>query len=235
MALFTITTVEQPPGPPDQVGDLTINLDYGVNHTFTVANFTTETNPVYSHEDGYAADKIRIEFLNITSPATLELNSVAVNVGDEINVSDIPQLVYTQQSTHDGYDDTLSFTIADDTSGLFVEGFGTITIRNAAQANLPPSSVDDGSVSGAVGETIVLTRDLFTFTDPEGDPASKLKVLTLPTGGTLQLSGVDVVLNQEINFTSIDAGNFSYINSDTTGTYTFDFAVSDSGSGQFTS
>jgi len=241
MALFTITTVEQPAGPPNQVGNLTINLDFGVSHTFTADNFTTETTPVYLHPDGYAADKIKIVSLNITSPATLELNGVTVNVDDEINISDISQLVYTQQGTHTGYTDTFTFNIADDTSGEYNSGiFGEITIISEAQANQPPT-VDDNSVTVEIGVTTVLTEDLFlnNYSDPEGNPPFKLKVLTVPTDATLSLSDGNgnssiVTANTEILFTAIESGRFSVTSFSTAGTVTtFEFAVADSGSQQY--
>src|SRR5690554_2168278 len=93
-----------------------------------------------------------------------------------------------------------------------------------AYVNQPPSSVGDGSSTINYGQTLVYTRAMLTsalapaYTDPEGDPAGKLKILTLPIKGKLKLNGVDVILNQEIDFTDIDSSLFVYVpdNLDTT-------------------
>ena len=65
---------------------------------------------------------------------------------------------------------------------------------------------------------------------------NKLKILSLPTVGFLQLNRVNVTLNQEILFTDIEAGklqafgNLSDINGEEV---SFDFTISDTGSQQY--
>lgn len=237
MALFTITTLEQPPGPPDQVGDLTINLDYGVNHTFTAANFTTETDPVYSHEGGHAAGTVRL----LTTPAigVLKLNTVDISTSTDISIGDIGNLTYEQLIPHTGYTDEFEFTVADVSSNEFATGFGTITIINAVDTtNHPPSKIEDGSASGFTDSTsITLTASSLSngYTDPNNDPIFYVKILTLPNEGTLKLDGTDVTQDQVITISDIKADKLAYSPdaSEGPGDYTFTFAVSDENSGGF--
>ena len=111
-----------------------------------------------------------------------------------------------------------------------------------AYTNQPPVSVGDGAETTSYGTSIVYTRAMFTtnttppYSDPEGDAALNLKVISLPTIGTLKLDSVDVVLNQVISFTDIDAGLFTYIPDNSTQTAyndPFDFQIADAGSGIF--
>ena len=111
-----------------------------------------------------------------------------------------------------------------------------------AYTNQAPTTVGDGTETTAYGNTIVYTRAMFTtnttppYSDPEGDAALNLKVITLPTIGTLQLNAVNVTLNQIISFADIDSGLFTYIPDNGTQVgYTdpFDFQIADAGSGIF--
>lgn len=117
-----------------------------------------------------------------------------------------------------------------------------MTITTNAYVNLPPSQVGDNSKSTNYGVTIIFTVADFTtnttpaYSDPEGDTASLLKITSLPTNGVLQLNGVNVTLNQEISFTDIDAGLFTYVPNNATLTsyiVNFNFEIADSGSGIF--
>lgn len=117
-----------------------------------------------------------------------------------------------------------------------------ITINN--QENLPPTEVGDGSKTINYGSILTFTRADFTsnttppYSDPEGDPASLLKILSLPTRGFIKLNNTRVTVNQIISFDDIDAGLLTYesdnsiINKNTEG---FTFAIADKGSSQFTS
>ena len=108
--------------------------------------------------------------------------------------------------------------------------------------NQPPSSVGDGSESTGYGETLVYTRAMFTtntvppYADPEGDAALELKVTSLPAEGELQYNGAGISVNAIIPFSDIDLGLFTYVpdnNNQSAYNTTFDFEISDAGSGIF--
>lgn len=116
----------------------------------------------------------------------------------------------------------------------------TVTVN--AQVNQPPTVVGDGSDTTDYGTAIVFTRADFTtsttppYSDPEGDAALNLKVISLPATGELQLNAVPVILNDIISFADIDLGLFTYVpENGTTTSYMdpFDFEIADEGSGIF--
>jgi hypothetical protein len=119
-----------------------------------------------------------------------------------------------------------------------------VNINIAAYVNLQPDVVGDLSVSMIHGATKVFTMNDFTvnlvppYHDPEGDAPSKLKVLSLPASGLLKLNGVNVTVNQEILYSQIASGLFIYVSDGSVLTVintSFNFSVSDTGSGLFTS
>ncbi|MCP4966486.1 MAG: hypothetical protein GY926_14805, partial [bacterium] len=70
----------------------------------------------------------------------------------------------------------------------------------------------------------------FNFSDIDGDTLVSVKVTTLEIAGALQLSGVDVTLNQVITKADINAGNLKFVpvaNASGTSYDSFDFTVND--------
>lgn len=116
----------------------------------------------------------------------------------------------------------------------------TVTVN--AKVNEPPTQVGDNVVITNYGQTIVFTVADFTtnttpaYSDPEGDAAYQLKITSLPSTGVLKLNGVDVTLNQIIDFDDISAGLLTFVpDNGTTTTYNdpFQFEIADAGSGTF--
>ncbi len=117
-------------------------------------------------------------------------------------------------------------------------------INVTAYSNQAPT-IGDGERSTNYGDPIIFTRADFTtnttppYFDPEGDAALTLRIDSLPTGGLLKLDGINVVINQQIDFTTeIDTGLFTYtpdLNVTTSHTVDFLFSIADAGSGLFTS
>ena len=74
------------------------------------------------------------------------------------------------------------------------------------------------------------------YADPEGDVADKLKIIDLPSTGSLQFNGIDVSANQIINFSEIASGYLTYVPDlgiITNQSLDFNFAIADLGSGIF--
>ncbi len=68
------------------------------------------------------------------------------------------------------------------------------------------------------------------YTDIDLDTMASIQVTTLETVGALQLSGVDIILNQVISKADIDAGNLKFIpvaSASGTGYDSFGFSVND--------
>lgn len=245
MAIFTITTQAQVNQSPTRIGDRSFTLDYDELLTFTVADFTTATLPTYLDPEGDPLQSIQVKTL--PTIGSLELNSVAVTALDEITAADITSGLLTYQcddTETSGYtDDSMTFDVKDTGSLSFAGLTGTVDFTVGAEVNQPPSSVGDNSATTAYDTTIVFTVAQFTtgttpaYADPEGDAADLLKITSLPAKGKLKLNNVDVVLNQEIDFTDIAAGDFTYVPdiTDLAGdSLEFKYEIADAGSGIFT-
>jgi hypothetical protein len=121
MALFTVTTSSYTNLPPSQVGNGSATTDYGTTYTFTVANFTTETTPVYADPEGDNAANLKI--LSLPANGELFYNSNPVTVNQVIPFSGIATGLFTyvpDDSITTLYNDTFNFEIADSGSGIFV-------------------------------------------------------------------------------------------------------------------
>jgi len=117
-------------------------------------------------------------------------------------------------------------------------------VTNSGQGNLPPTQVGDITINlDYADEEHEFTIADFTtvttpvYSDPEGDGVETVKILTLPTTGTLYLSGVPVNVNDEITLADIVAGNLTYdIDLLETGGYTdstMTFNIADDGSSSY--
>ena len=244
--IISITALAKANGRPSTIGANTLTNDYSTPITFTVANFTSETTPAYVDPEGDAANYIKI--LSLPDQGSLTLDGGAVSINDIITVGQIStgDFVYTPDDLNtDAVTTSFQFDVADSGS-LSLSGLndGILTIQTAAQPNLPPDNVGDNAINALYGTSIIFTQANFTtettppYSDPEGDDPFALKILSLPADGTLQLDGVPVAVNQEIPFTEIDAGYLVFVPNVLTITsniLTFDFAVSDEGSQEFTS
>lgn len=240
--IISITTGALSNSRPSKIGSLSINLDYSQIHTFTLANFTTETSPQYADPENDELSFVYI--ISLPEHGDLYLDGGSVSIGDEIpsgaistgNFTYVPDDTITDASSF-----SFKFDIADKGSST-VSGLetGLVTFNIAQKPFEAPSVVGDNSISKEYGETIIFTAENFTTeTTPVYVGASPyaLKILSLPSGGSLQLNGVSVSINQEILITEISAGYFSFLPEPSVTTavsYSFDFAVSDVLSKKFT-
>jgi len=159
------------------------------------------------------------------------------------NIINVDKLEYVRISP-EAYTELIQFKISDNNLNKLYSDMATMTISVNAYNNLPPDSVGDNELIIDYGDLVIFTSEDFTsnttppYDDPEGDAPYKLKVLTLPpSGNKLQLNGTDCIVNQEILFTDIAEGKLTMVTSTVTtgGDYSFNFAVSDVGSQQFSS
>lgn len=177
------------------------------------------------------------------SKGKLYFNLIPVEVNFTFNYKESDKLTYLRISELD-ISDSFEFKISDNNQNKLYSNMATVTINISAYTNLPPDSVGNLNVTINHAATKVFTTADFTtglspaYHDPEGDAPSKLKVLSLPNSGLLKLNGVNVIVNQEIPFANITSGLFIYVSDGTVNSAintSFNFAISDTGSGIFTS
>lgn len=243
MAIFTVTIGSYVNLAPSAIGDKTITIAHNATYIFTLANFTTETIPQYADPEGDIADTVKI----LTIPTTGVLNLVAVPViANDIlttaNFSANSVNYVADIGTITAYNEPFTFDVTDVGSGLLSGLTGTITMNVLAKENLPPTVVGDGSMTIAYGQTGIFTEAMFStgttpaYSDPEGDLALNLRILTLPTLGDIQYNGISVAPNDVIGFSDIGLGLLTYVPdlADTDGDMQgFTFEVADAGSGIF--
>jgi hypothetical protein len=243
--IISITTKALANSRPNAIGSNTIGTDYGVTHTFTLANFTSETSPQYSDPENDLMSYVYV--ITLPSSGTLISNNVPVSIGDKILSGTIStgNLTFTPDNSQiTAVSTSFEFDLADegssDISGL---GPGVMSVNVSKKTNEAPSSVGDNTLSLNYGVITVFTKDNFTiettpvYVDPEGDEPYSLKILSTPLSGGLYLNNNLVTLNQEVLFTEIDAGYFAYVpdlSLITAQSYSFTFSISDVGSKTFT-
>lgn len=230
--------------PPSASGWKSISLDYGATHVFTVANFTTETNPPYADPEDDALEAIKIT--SLPAQGVLKKGVTPVIANEEITAIELGagDLTYESDNTDiDGYSDGfMEFLVADLGSHSYTTSPKTVTFVVDGNVNEAPSTVGDGEADIVVGSTTVFTRAMLTtglnpmYSDPEGDAALNLLVESVPLYGDLFLNGVLVVASQVIPFSQIDLGNFTYVNVSLAvddAEEVFNFKISDAGSGEY--
>lgn len=244
--LITITNGGKSNGRPTQIGANTLSLASAASHVFTLANFTTETTPIYSDPEGDALSRVKIMSLALIN-GSIKLNGVDVIVGTIITSGQISSgnLIYSPPASavDTAYVDGFSFDAADVGSNSFSGlSTGLFSLGVLAKVNLPPSSVGNNVLGTAYATIITFTEANFTtetspaYADPEGDAADKLKILSLPADGLLKYNNIDVVVNQVVTFAEIASGYLQYVPDPailTIQSLTFNFAIADAGSGIF--
>ena len=179
----------------------------------------------------------------ITKPAygTLTYDGEEITAGILIELSNIDKLIYTRI---DGelFIDPFYFKVSNNETEKTFSNMATFTVNVDGEIN-QPATIGDGSTTGVYGATITFTRAMFTsattpaYSDPEGDAAATLKITVLPTTGTIKLSGTNITVNDEFDFTTqIDAGLLTFVpdNAETDSiAIDFVFGIADAGSGVF--
>lgn len=179
----------------------------------------------------------------LPSYGVLFFNNEKISINFSFDIKDLEKFKYTR-IFKGAYTDTFTYQVTDNSNNKKLSNMATMTMNVNAYDNQPPT-IGDNELTIAFGQTKVYTVQDFTsnttpaYSDPEGDGPFKLKVTLLPTTGELQLNSVAVSLNDEIFFTDIAKGFFTYVPdiSDANG-YSdddWDYEISDLGSQQYSS
>jgi RHS repeat-associated protein len=193
---LTINPVNDPP--------IVSNISKTGNEDTVIPFATTDFTNAFSDVDGDNLNKIKIT--SLPNNETLQLSGVNVNLNQEIEVADLDKLKFTPSADFNG---AVSFNW---------NGFdGIVYAVTPATVNLTIQPVNDppivSNISKSGDEDTVIsfaTTDFTTaFSDVDGDNLSKIKITSLANNGTLQLSGVNVNLNQEIGVADLDKLKFT--------------------------
>lgn len=162
----------------------------------------------------------------------------------EIESCDIPSLIYKVTDGQFGMDQFTFKIIDSNINNPKPSNMAIFRINVGERPNQPPSQVGDNTVNTAYNTPITISQDMLTtgttppYADPENDPAYMLKILSLPSEGTLKFNNTNVTVNQVIPFSGISTGGLTYSPNGSNieaHSIQFTFAISDTGSQQFTS
>ena len=118
---------------------------------------------------------------------------------------DARSLVFTPAGVGDGYT-SFAFTVSD---GVDRSASHTMTIDVRAAAGAPGAS--DGEVETDEDTGYIFEADDFNFSGvSETDTLSKVRIVTLPKGGSLQFRGTDATANQEVRKVDLDIERLVY-------------------------
>jgi gliding motility-associated-like protein len=193
---ITINAVNDPPS----VSDVAVSVNEDNVLTFAQSDFSGSFTDI----DGNALSKIKIT--SLPAHGTLKLSGVTVSINDEIAVASIGNLTFTPNANWNG------------NTSFGWNGFdGTTYASSGAQVNILVNAVNDAptvsDVSRTVSEDNTLTFNAIDFpgaySDIDGDPLDKIKIISLPANGTLKLSGINVSVNDEI--TAANLGNLTFM------------------------
>lgn len=240
-ALFT-SIIGSSVSKPPSVGNVIKHVTYtsGLQtYNFSQGDFTNN----FADPQGNNPNQVMI--LNNVFNGALYYQGLLINgEGFTFPIANANQLVYkyTPTQTNHIYD-KLYFQINDDNPTPKYSNMATFTIDVNAYVNQAPSAVGNNSIT--IGNRVdrVFTMADFTtnttppYSDPEGDAVYQLRVDTLPSLGTLKLSGTSISSGAIINASDIVAGNFVYDapSQDAAAAVSFNFSLSDVGSHTFVS
>ena len=213
----SITAVNDAPQGANNTVVATEDTDY----IFTAADFGfTDTN------DSIANNFINVIIASAPANGTLYLDANADGIVDGgetltassvVSVADITagklKFKPAADTNGSGYD-SFTFQVQDD--GGVVNG-GVDTDQTANTITIDVTAVNDAPT--AANNTVTTNEDTtytftaadFNYSDIDGDTLASIQITTLETVGALQLSGVDVTLNQVITKADIDAGNLKFV------------------------
>ena len=210
MVQITIVYISVNDGTANSSSTYTMTVDVtAVNDAPTASNNTVTTNEDTDHTfaasefgftdvDGDSLDHVTIETL--PSNGTLLLSGVAVSAGDEISAADITNLVFRPAANANGSDyDSFTFSVNDgtvDSSSTY-----TMTVDVTAVNDAPTASNNTVTTNEDTDHTFAASE--FGFTDVDGDSLDHVTIETLPSNGTLLLSGVAVSAGDEISAADI--------------------------------
>ena len=171
----------------------------------------------------------------LPTAGTLKLDGVDVTINQSITVADLSKLVYAPAANANGAGyASIGFKVQDSggtaNGGADTSAEATLTINVTAVNDAPSGQsatltmLEDGSRTFSVAD--------FGFADASGerDTLQAVLITTLPTAGTLKLSGSPVTLDQAI--VAADLGKLVYApaaNANGVGYASFGFKVQDSG------
>jgi CSLREA domain-containing protein len=217
---------------------VTVNVT-AVNDAPTTSNRTVTTNEdtayVFSASDfafsdvDAGASLASVRIVSVPAVGTLTLNGVAVTANQSVTAADITSglLVFTPAANANGTGyASFNFKVSD---GSLESSNATVTVNVTAVNDAPTTS--NRSVTTNEDTAYVFATSDFAFSDVDaGASLASVRIVSIPTAGTLTLNGAAVSANQSITAADIASGLLVFTpaaNANGSGYASFNFRVSD--------
>ncbi|MCP4001598.1 MAG: hypothetical protein GY727_11870, partial [Gammaproteobacteria bacterium] len=191
--------------------------------TFTVTNVTdtgyeqiTIDSTTITLDDAESGSTTDFSYSVSVSGTTATVTLSGGTASTAAVVSDINNATYINNSqAPTDANRVVTITEVVDSGGTANSGDNTGTPVATSTINVDPvndaPTAANNTVTTNEDTTYTFTASDFSFSDVDGDTMASIKITTLETVGALQLSGVDVTLNQVITKANIDAGNLKFV------------------------
>jgi hypothetical protein len=204
----SVTSVNDAPTSADQ----TVTGTEDTSYTLQTADFGFGTGYADAKDAPAPNAFVKVILTSLPASGTLRLNGSVVQAGASVSISDVEdgKLTYTPAANVDGNNAAqVGFKVRDN-GGVTNGGVDTSTSTYTVTINITP--VNDAPTSGNSVVTILedasytFSASDFPLTDGADSPANILQsviITSLPSVGTLKLSGTDVTVGQEIPTASL--------------------------------
>ena len=219
-ASYTMTIGIGAANDPPTAADNTVTTAEDNAYIFTVDDFN------FSDPDGDTLSSVKV--VSLPPVGTLALDGATPTANQVVAKADIDagKLRFTPAANTGGVYASFAFRVNDGTDDSVAH---TMTVSVAAANDTPTSA--DKTVTTAEDTAYTFTADDFDFSDPDaGDSLSGVKIVSLPSVGTLALDGAALTANQTVPRADIDAGKLSFTpapNANGPAYASFTFRVSD--------
>jgi len=221
------TNVTADAGPSAQASSITATENQ--TYTFKTADFG------YSDSADATSDPLKsVTITSLPSDGTLQLSGVAVTANQVVSASDISagHLTFVP-NTNVTTAGSFNFKVTDSLGGTTSAAAATmsVNISGSTPTDTGPSALAS-SVAVTEDVTYVFKASDFGYSDSfdPADPIASVTISSLPTTGTLKLSGAAVTVGQVI--TAANIPNLAFVpNTDVTTQGSFTFKVTDTTGG----
>ena len=186
-------TAPNPGNTAPTAADSLVSINEDASITFVPEQFN------YSDADGHGMDHLTI--VALPNVGYLDLAGSPVSAGDQIPFGEIENLSFTPDRDANGEAHaTFIFSVNDgelDSVSNYTMTIGVTAINDAPTAS-------NNTVTLAEDATKTFVASEFNFVDSDGDSLSHITIATLPSSGTLTLSGAPVEAGDNIPADQID-------------------------------
>lgn len=188
------------------------------NQSDTIAYFRRLTTRIYKNSSGaIVAGEI--------SSAQLDQSTGFRVTGVQIGSS---YVTYVATAEYEGEESEFTTTIT-----------GRIRVNVVPNNNQPPNACDDFTINIPLYSATVINSDMLLngYNDPDGDPASRIRIDGVPVEGMLLINGIQAEVGDIISISQIQQGALVYVPDSTVQSIgdseIMRYSVSDTGTEQF--